>query len=66
MGKVSGWMMMGRSWREVDRRMEMMNGEGCGEVRGGDGVVIQQSGSGGDGGGLLRRRRQQRRDDCMM
>ena len=29
--------MMERGWREVDRRMEMMNGEGCGEVSGGDG-----------------------------
>ena len=49
MGRVSGWTMMERGWREVDRRMEMMNGEGCGEVRGGDG--------GGDTAIRQRRRR---------
>ena len=39
----------GEGWEEGDRRTEMVKGEVCGEVRGGDEVVIQQSGGGGGG-----------------
>ena len=43
--------MVGRGWEEDDRENGNGGGEVCGEVRGGDRVVIQQFSGGGSGGG---------------